>query len=181
MSAYVSDGGGTYGATYLISLAINASKMLVLRLNFLAHCATKSAETLRSAVQRIQIGVDLILHIVVFRVGLKLVLGSVGKRRLLRGSTSAFQISVDGITTSGRLPGCFTGGVAGVAVVAVGLHDFGVALFAARLRCKGVGHVTVGFLLVEDENERRRAVLHSKHRLVKSLEFPSLLLCNAVL
>ena len=168
-------------ATYLISLAINASQMLVLRLDFLAHRATKSTETLRSAVQRIQIGVDLILHIVVFRVGLKLVLGSVGKRRLFRGSTSAFQISIDGITTSGRLPGCFAGGVAGVAVIAMGLHDFGVALFAARLRRKGVGHVTMSFPLVEDKNERGRDVIHGKHRLVKSLEFPSLLLCNAVL
>lgn len=143
----------TRSITYLVSLFINVYKELVLRLDFFAHGTTESVETLRSTMQSIQIGVDLVLHIIILRVGFELVLGSVGKRRLLCRSTGAFKISVNGFAAGGRLPGCFPGGVASITIAAVGFHDLGVALFATGLGCEGVGNVTVGLLLAGKENE----------------------------
>jgi hypothetical protein len=64
---------------HLVRLPMEDFKLLIVRVRFSAYSATQLIESRGRAVQRIQVGVDLVIQNVGLRVGLELELGSIGK------------------------------------------------------------------------------------------------------
>lgn len=147
---------------------------------------------------RTQIGVNLVFHLVVFRVGLELVLGAIGKRPLLAWAAYALQIPVHALVAGSGVPSGLAGGITRLTLLLVGCHaakcqgdlhnlnesredlHLVVALLLARVGCEGVGDVHCEHGLVEGWS-----VVRIEDRQIwvvgYTLQFASLLLGDSVL
>jgi hypothetical protein len=97
-------------------------KLTILRINLLTHRLPQRIQPFCRTMQRIQIPIDFIFHLVVLGVGFELVFRAIGKRALFGATGHALQVAVYAFVARGRVPGRFAGRVALVAFAAVGVH-----------------------------------------------------------
>lgn len=116
--------------------------MPVLLVDLLAHGAGQALEAAGGAVQGVEVGVDLVLHLVVVRVGLELVLGALGQvGGLIAAGPAAAHGALRLLLALLRLERRRARVLALLLLLAVRVHDGLVAGLAALGRGEGVGDV----------------------------------------
>lgn len=149
---------------HTINLAGDTINMLVLLIHLLAHRHCQALQLARRAMQQIQVVIDLILHLLILAVRLKLVLAALRKACLVHLSLRcATKVASETVLAGGGCVCSLAAGVAGFALGAMRVQELPLAFILALLRGERVGDV------------------HGEHAAVEGLELAGLLGGDAVL